>query len=65
MNGKSFGLLKDPIGDISKRFYQIIIDSKSENVFNFINIKLNLRNEIDTIILLKNNIDFSLGEIYI
>ena len=47
VHGKPFGLLKDPIGDISKRFYQIIIDSKNDNVSKFINEKLNIRKEID------------------
>jgi hypothetical protein len=46
VNGTPFGLLKDPVGEISKRFYQIIIDSKSNNVFNFIQEKLNIKVEI-------------------
>jgi len=49
INGKPFGMLKDLIGDVSKRFYKIIIDSKSDDVFNFIQDKLNIKKEIDTL----------------
>ena len=49
INGKPFGMLKDLIGDVSKRFYKIIIDSKSDDVFNFIQDKLNIKKEIDNL----------------
>ena len=37
-NETPFDLLKDPMEIFIKRFYQIIIDSKSDNASNFIKI---------------------------
>ena len=50
--GQPFGLLKDPVGDISKKYYNITVESKGEEVFDFIQKKLNIKNEIEKLYFL-------------
>ena len=46
LKNKPFGLTFDPEGIILKKYYEIMIDSKNEEVFNFLSKDLNLKEEI-------------------
>ena len=46
-----YGLNPDPAGKILKKYYEIMIDSKQEEVLNFLSNTLNLNNEINTLYL--------------
>ena len=51
LKNQPFGLKIDPEGIILKKYYEIMIDSKNEEVFNFLSKDLNLKEEIKNLYL--------------
>ena len=48
---RPYGFISDPENEILKKYYEIMIDSKQENILNFLANTLNLKNEIKALYL--------------
>lgn len=51
IKNKPFGLISDPAGVILNKYYDIMVDSKHEQVLNFLSNSLNIKNEIRNLYL--------------